>query len=91
MAKPGRITDADIARAKEVPIDSLYDGRLRQTAGRLLGLCPFSPEKTPSFTIYAKTNDYHCFGCQAHGDVINYVMKMRNIGFLEAVKFLINK
>ncbi len=35
------------------------------------GLCPFHPEKTPSFTAYIESQHYHCFGCGAHGDVVD--------------------
>lgn len=41
-------------------------------------LCPFHREKTPSFFIYCDTNEYHCYGCGAHGDVIDFVKNMEN-------------
>jgi hypothetical protein len=61
--------------------------------GRLLGLCPFHPEKTPSFTVFVQKQpqDFHCFGCGAHGDVIAFVMKVRGLDFLEALRFLAEK
>lgn len=49
--------------------------------------CPFHGEKTPSFHIY-DDDHYHCYGCQAHGDVITYVMQSENCNFIEAVERL---
>ena len=46
--------------------------------------CPFHSEKTPSMRIYEK--DYHCFGCQEHGDVITFVQKLFNLSFQEVLK-----
>lgn len=83
------ITDSDIDRAKQVPIEQLYGGTLRSVAGRLSGLCPFHTEKTPSFFIY-KDNHYHCFGCGSHGDAITFIRENKKIGFQEAVKFLLH-
>lgn len=49
--------------------------------------CPFHNEKTGSFKVYPD-GTYHCFGCGAHGDVIDFVARMENIGFNEACKRL---
>lgn len=89
--KPGAITDADISRAKAVPIGEFYPGRLRGVAGRLLGLCPFHEERRPSFTIYEQQNSWWCYAEGIGGSVVDYVMKMKNIGFIETIKFLTNK
>jgi DNA primase len=48
--------------------------------------CPFHNERTPSFYVY--DDHFHCFGCGAHGDAIGFVMRARNVGFLEAVESL---
>jgi len=50
------------------------------------GCCPFHGEKTPSFYVY--DDHYHCFGCQAHGDVITFVMESEGRTFIEAVEEL---
>lgn len=55
------------------------------------GLCPFHGEKTPSFYINTAKQIYKCFGCQEGGDVINFVMKIENLEFMDAVKLLANK
>ncbi|MDR1674672.1 MAG: hypothetical protein LBR54_04400 [Oscillospiraceae bacterium] len=51
-------------------------------------LCPFHSEKTPSFTVYKKTNTFKCFGCGAYGSVIDYIMRTRNYTALESARFL---
>ena len=50
------------------------------------GLCPFHSEKTPSFSVHATRQFYHCFGCGASGDVFSFVQKLENITFPEAVR-----
>ena len=50
--------------------------------------CPFHSEKTPSCTVFPDTQTFYCFGCGAGGDVITFIMKIENLEFLEAVKFL---
>lgn len=54
------------------------------------GLCPFHKEKTPSFTVSDDKGFYHCFGCGAHGDIFEFVMKKQNMPFMEAVELLAN-
>ncbi len=82
------IDDTIIAQAKLEPIEHHYDGRLRKVGTRFVGLCPFHEERTPSFTIYTKDNTYHCFGCSAHGDVISFIQKTKELDFLETVRYL---
>ncbi len=55
------------------------------------GLCPFHTEKTPSFTVDINKNVYHCFGCGAHGDVISFVQKTKQLSFMDAIQFLANE
>lgn len=50
------------------------------------GLCPFHSEKTPSFSVHAGRQFYHCFGCGAGGDVFSFIQKIENVSFPEAVK-----
>ncbi len=52
------------------------------------GLCPFHHEKSPSFTVNEDKGFYHCFGCQAHGSLFDFVMKTEGIEFPEAVERL---
>ncbi len=61
---------------------------LKKRGKNLLGLCPFHNEKTPSFNIYPNTNSFYCFGCNAGGGVIQFIMRIENLDFQEAVRFL---
>lgn len=64
----------------------LYDGiRLRDSGRRHSGLCPFHNENTPSFCVYTD-NWYHCYGCNAHGNFIDYLMKKHRLTFREALE-----
>lgn len=56
--------------------------------GRLKGLCPFHSEKTPSFHVLQDRGFYYCFGCQAKGDVFDFVMRTQNVDFYEALQLL---
>lgn len=65
---------------------------LRKTgAQNFSGLCPFHKEKTPSFSVHATRQFYHCFGCGASGDVFSFVQKIENITFPEAVRAVAQK
>jgi DNA primase len=55
------------------------------------GLCPFHSEKTPSFSVHATRQFYHCFGCGASGDVFSFVQKVDNLSFPEAVRVIAQK
>lgn len=59
---------------------------LRKTGRNFQALCPFHDEKTPSFTISREKQFYHCFGCESHGTAIGFLMKYRNLEFVEAVE-----
>lgn len=52
------------------------------------GLCPFHQEKSPSFMIQKGDSHFHCFGCGAHGDAIQFMMQYLNVSFVEAVESL---
>ena len=59
---------------------------LKGTGNTLKGLCPFHSEKTPSFTVHRDKQFFHCFGCQAGGDVFSFVMLAEKLPFPEAVE-----
>ena len=65
--------------------------QLRRRGRTLSGLCPFHNEKTPSFVVYPDTQSFYCFGCGAAGDVINFVRKYNNLGYVESVKQLASR
>ena len=66
--------------------------RLRKAgAQNYSGLCPFHKEKSPSFSVHAVRQFYHCFGCGVSGDVFSFVGKIENVGFPEAVRIVAQK
>jgi DNA primase len=66
--------------------------RLRKTgAQNYTGLCPFHKEKSPSFSVHAVRQFYHCFGCHESGDVFSFVGKIENVTFPEAVRMVAQK
>ncbi len=66
--------------------------RLRKAgAENYTGLCPFHKEKSPSFSVHAVRQFYHCFGCHVSGDVFSFVGKIENVGFPEAVRIVAQK
>ena len=62
--------------------------KLRKAGQNFSGLCPFHNEKTPSFTVSQEKQFYHCFGCQAHGNVIGFVMEFDRLDFPGAVELI---
>ena len=62
--------------------------RLKKAGRNFTGLCPFHNEKTPSFSVSQEKQIYKCFGCGEAGNVISFVMKDKNLPFIEAVKYL---
>ncbi len=62
--------------------------KLERRGRSCVGLCPFHKEKTPSFHVSEERGRYHCFGCQASGDVFRFVQETDGLSFIEAVKYL---
>ncbi len=62
--------------------------QLRRVGRNWTGLCPFHKEKSPSFSVNAERQFYHCFGCKAGGDVFHFVQENEKVEFLEAVELL---
>ncbi len=62
--------------------------RLRKSGRRLVGLCPFHQERTPSFTVDSEKGLWHCFGCKAGGDLFSFVELTEKVTFQEAVELL---
>lgn len=61
---------------------------LKRTGANEIACCPFHQEKTPSFTVSADKQFYHCFGCGAHGNAIQFVMDYLGLDFVNAVEHL---
>lgn len=64
---------------------------LKRAGSNMNGLCPFHSERTPSFTVFTKTNSFYCFGCGAGGDAITFVMKAENLDYPSAVELLASR
>ncbi|HZZ16012.1 MAG TPA: DNA primase [Candidatus Sulfotelmatobacter sp.] len=77
---------ADIVR-----VISDYIQLKKAGAQNFTGLCPFHKEKSPSFSVHATRQFYHCFGCAASGDVFSFVQKIENISFPEAIRRVAEK
>jgi DNA primase len=65
--------------------------KLQKSGANYKALCPFHDEKNPSFTIQRGDSHYHCFGCGAHGDAIQFQMQHLKMSFVEAVESLAEK
>jgi DNA primase len=91
----GRIKDEDIALVRErARIDDIvgsYVTLKNAGGGSLKGLCPFHDEKSPSFNVTPARGFFYCFGCQEGGDVIDFIQKIDQISFHEAVETLAAK
>ena len=61
---------------------------LKRRGRNMVGLCPFHGEKTPSFNVYTENGSFYCFGCGVGGDVISFIMKIENLDYVDAVKYL---
>lgn len=61
---------------------------LKKAGANYIACCPFHSEKTPSFTVSPTKQFYHCFGCGAHGNAINFLMEYSGYSFVEAVEYL---
>lgn len=72
------------------PIDSLMSSyvQLKKAGRNMVCLCPFHSEKSPSCTVFPDTQSFYCFGCGAGGDAITFTMKIENLEYIEAVRFL---
>ena len=81
--------DTDVLRARN-PIERVVGERieLKRAGAEFVACCPFHTERTPSFTVSPAKGFYHCFGCGAHGDAINFVREHDGVGFAEAVRVL---
>ena len=61
---------------------------LKRRGSTFVGLCPFHQEKTPSFHVNPAKQYFHCFGCKASGNTIDYVMRRDRVEFVDALRTL---
>ena len=87
-----RIPDDELARLKQqVSLVRLIESSgisLQKRGAELFGLCPFHEDHEPSLSVSPEKNLFHCFGCNASGDVIEWTMKRQGVSFRHAVELL---
>src|SRR5919109_1646307 len=89
-----RITSESIERVRAAAdIVEVVQGytELRRSGARFMGRCPFHDERTPSFSVDPGAKLYHCFGCQAGGDVFTFIKEKEGVEFREAVERLADR
>jgi len=75
---------------QSLPIENVV-GRyvlIRKSGQAYFGRCPFHEDRHPSLVVYPKTQSFHCYGCQVHGDVFGFLMRAEGLSFPEALKVL---
>ncbi len=91
----GRIPDADIAAVRDrtsiIDVVGEYVALRRAGGDSMKGLCPFHEERTASFNVSSSRGTYHCFGCGVGGDVIDFIRRIEQLDFVEAVERLAAK
>lgn len=91
MANPGDLAFTVKQQADIVRIVGSYIQLKKAGAQNFSGLCPFHQEKTPSFSVHATRQYFHCFGCGKSGDVFTFVQELEKISFPEAVRLVAQK
>ena len=90
----GQISEAKIGEVRErtdiVELVSQYVS-LKRSGANHMGLCPFHSEKSPSFSVNAARQFFHCFGCGVGGDVFSFLMKIEGLAFPDAVRRLADR
>jgi hypothetical protein len=82
-----KFLDADEIKRKVDIVEVIGDYvELKKVGKGYMGRCPFHEDKNPSFAVYH--DGYKCFGCGASGDVIDFIMQIRNCDFKEALEIL---
>ncbi|MBX5436525.1 MAG: DNA primase [Alicyclobacillaceae bacterium] len=87
---PDSFVDEVRRRVDIVDVVSEYV-QLRRTGRNFVGLCPFHNERSPSFSVSPERQVYYCFGCQAAGTVVRFVMDIEGLGFADAVAKLASR
>jgi hypothetical protein len=87
----GRVEENSIEEVKERTDIVEFIGKrveLKRSGANFVGCCPFHHEKSGSFNVVPAKKLFHCFGCKESGTVINFLMKMEGLKFMEALKRL---
>ncbi|MEG2359779.1 CHC2 zinc finger domain-containing protein, partial [Acinetobacter sp.] len=87
MAIPQHTIDQILDRTDIVDVIGQFV-KLKKTGRTYSGCCPFHQEKSPSFHVYRDKQYFHCFGCQANGNAIRFLMDIGSRNFIEVMKDL---
>lgn len=87
MAIPQHVIDQILDRTDIVDLIG-QRVKLKKSGRTYSGCCPFHQEKTPSFHVYRDKQYYHCFGCQANGNAIRFLMDIDSRSFIDVMKDL---
>jgi DNA primase len=82
--------DEIISRLSPIDVVSEYIN-LKKSGKNYIGLCPFHPDKNPSFSFDPERGLFHCFGCGKSGNLIQFIMEIEGITFIDALKKLSQK
>jgi len=90
IASPDRLPRIDFDAARSVALSSVIGSSvaLKRFGREYRGLCPFHGEKTPSFYVNDEKGFYHCFGCGAHGDAIDFIVETAGGSIREAAEMI---
>ena len=77
-----------VAAANIVEVVCLRTSLRKSSGTRYMGRCPFHEERSPSFSVNADLNLYHCFGCGKGGDVVTFVRETEGLDFVGAIEWL---
>ena len=74
---------------RDYPLEAIVARALKveKAGGNKVVVCPFHPDKNPSMVLF-KDQTYHCFGCAAHGDVIDFIANTQRLSISESIRFL---
>jgi DNA primase len=89
VASQGPLTSTAIDQVKStIAIEDIVARYLELTVRgqNYVARCPFHQDRTPSFVVFPFTRSFHCFGCQAHGDALTFLMKIEHLTFWEALR-----
>ncbi len=88
-----RFEDAKLRVKEATDLVALIESYLplKPRGRQLLALCPFHPEKSPSFTVWPDSQHYYCFGCGKSGDVFTFLMEREGLSFREAMETLADR
>jgi len=88
---PNEVVEEIISRSDIVSVVGQYVQFTKSSGQNQFGLCPFHSEDTPSFSVSVNKQIYYCFGCHKGGNVVNFIMEIEHLSYIEALKFLAEK